>query len=119
MSTSRPISHRGRAVREDVTCRTGTAVDGVVAIDPVALSYLLEGTGPVEVVLTSDTVSRNRCRVRLWTQQERLTCGFRLICSTSHSPHCRVTLCEKQWDTGWLTIATNNTRCRRPTASPS
>lgn len=50
------------------TDRTGTAVDGVVAIDPVALSYLLEGTGPVEVgdgvVLTSDTVSRNRCRVR-------------------------------------------------------
>jgi len=42
------------------TGRTGTAVDGVVAIDPVALSYLLEGTGPVDVgdgvVLTSDTV---------------------------------------------------------------
>src|SRR5664279_844162 len=42
------------------TARTGTAVDGVVAIDPVALSYLLEGTGPVDVgdgvVLTSDTV---------------------------------------------------------------
>ncbi|GAA4379607.1 DUF4012 domain-containing protein [Nocardioides caricicola] len=34
-----------------------TAIDGVVAIDPVALSYLLDGTGPVtvgDVTLTSD-----------------------------------------------------------------
>src|SRR5664279_680541 len=42
------------------TARTGTSVDGVIAIDPVALSYLLEGTGPVDagdgVVLTPDTV---------------------------------------------------------------
>ncbi len=42
------------------TARTGTSVDGVLAIDPVALSYLLEGTGPVDagdgVTLTPDTV---------------------------------------------------------------
>src|SRR5664279_4329784 len=42
------------------TARTRTSVDGVIAIDPVALSYLLEGTGPVDVgdgvVLTPDTV---------------------------------------------------------------
>jgi len=42
------------------TARTGTSVGGVIAIDPVALSYLLEGTGPVDVgagvVLTPDTV---------------------------------------------------------------
>ncbi|WP_227471541.1 DUF4012 domain-containing protein [Paenarthrobacter sp. YJN-5] len=29
--------------------RTGEKVDGVVSLDPVALSYLLEATGPVEV----------------------------------------------------------------------
>ena len=37
---------------------TGVEVDGVIAMDPVALSYLLEATGPVELatgdVLTSD-----------------------------------------------------------------
>jgi hypothetical protein len=42
------------------TARTGTSVDGVLAIDPVALSYVLEGTGPVDagdgVTLSSDTV---------------------------------------------------------------
>ncbi len=40
--------------------RTGRAVDGLMAIDPVALSYLMKGTGPVDagdgVVLTSDNV---------------------------------------------------------------
>lgn len=29
--------------------RTGVEVDGVVSVDPVALSYLLRGTGPVQV----------------------------------------------------------------------
>ena len=42
------------------TARTGNAVDGVIAIDPVALSYLMAGTGPVDagegVVLTADNV---------------------------------------------------------------
>lgn len=36
-----------------------TDLDGVIALDPVALSYLVEGTGPVEVdgvTLTSDTL---------------------------------------------------------------
>lgn len=35
----------------------GTDLDGVIALDPVALSYLLDGTGPIEVAdrtLTSD-----------------------------------------------------------------
>ncbi|GAA2018726.1 DUF4012 domain-containing protein [Nakamurella flavida] len=40
------------------TQRTGTTVDGVLATDPVALSYMLAGTGPVDVgdgvVLTAD-----------------------------------------------------------------
>lgn len=35
--------------REMFRRRTGTTVDGVLAIDPVALSYLLSATGPVEV----------------------------------------------------------------------
>ncbi len=42
------------------TERTGNAVDGLMAIDPVALSYLMQGTGPVDagdgVVLTSENV---------------------------------------------------------------
>lgn len=29
--------------------KTGTALDGVISIDPVALSYLLDGTGPVRL----------------------------------------------------------------------
>ncbi|WP_434739972.1 DUF4012 domain-containing protein [Micromonospora sp. SH-82] len=35
--------------REMVRRRTGTEVDGVLAVDPVALSYLLEVIGPVKV----------------------------------------------------------------------
>ncbi|MEH0828131.1 MULTISPECIES: DUF4012 domain-containing protein [unclassified Micromonospora] len=35
--------------REMVRRRTGTTVDGVLAVDPVALSYLLAATGPVSV----------------------------------------------------------------------
>jgi len=42
--------------------RFGTAVDGVLSVDPVALSYLLSATGPVTVgtgdQLTSDNVVR-------------------------------------------------------------
>ncbi len=33
-----------------VKARTGRTVDGVVSVDPVALSYLLRGTGPVKTV---------------------------------------------------------------------
>ena len=44
------------------TRKYGAPVDGVISIDPVALSYLLEATGPVTVptgdVLTSDNVAR-------------------------------------------------------------
>lgn len=40
--------------------RYGTRVDGVISIDPVALSYLLEATGPVDIAtgdqLSSDNV---------------------------------------------------------------
>jgi Protein of unknown function (DUF4012) len=42
--------------------RTGSAVDGVVAVDPVALSYVLRGSSPIDVgdgmVLTSDSLVR-------------------------------------------------------------
>ncbi len=42
------------------TERSGRPVDGLLAIDPVALSYLMKGAGPVDagdgVVLTSDNV---------------------------------------------------------------
>ncbi|MGC4892620.1 DUF4012 domain-containing protein [Micromonospora sp. DT31] len=48
--------------REMVRRRTGTTVDGVLAVDPVVLSYLLGAIGPVAVpggpVLTADTAVR-------------------------------------------------------------
>ncbi|MCW3842577.1 DUF4012 domain-containing protein [Micromonospora yasonensis] len=48
--------------REMVRRRTGTTVDGVLAVDPVVLSYLLGVIGPVPVAgrsaLTGDTVVR-------------------------------------------------------------
>ncbi|MFY1702344.1 MULTISPECIES: DUF4012 domain-containing protein [Micromonospora] len=48
--------------REMVRRRTGTTVDGVLAVDPVALSYLLAATGPVTVPdgpkLTAQTAVR-------------------------------------------------------------
>ncbi len=48
--------------REMVRRKTGTVADGVLAVDPVVLSYLLKVTGPVEVPggapLASDTVVR-------------------------------------------------------------
>ena len=39
----------GQLARTMWRTENGVAVDGVMSIDPVALSYLLEGTGPVEV----------------------------------------------------------------------
>ncbi|MFF5174498.1 DUF4012 domain-containing protein [Micromonospora sp. NPDC000089] len=49
--------------REMVRRRTGVTVDGVLAVDPVALSYLLTATGPVPVpdgpTLTSATAVRS------------------------------------------------------------
>lgn len=40
----------GAPIARDMWLRqTGLAVDGVIAIDPVALSYLLEATGPVDL----------------------------------------------------------------------
>ncbi len=40
--------------------RTGTSVDGVMSIDPVALSYALEGTAPIDIgdgfTITADNV---------------------------------------------------------------
>ncbi|MFC4147605.1 DUF4012 domain-containing protein [Micromonospora mangrovi] len=48
--------------REMVRRRTGVAADGVLAVDPVVLSYLLRATGPVPVAggapLTAETVVR-------------------------------------------------------------
>lgn len=43
------FSLSGALAREMWQRRTGTAVDGVLAVDPVALSYLLRATGPVEL----------------------------------------------------------------------
>lgn len=41
---------------------TGIRADGVVSVDPVALSYLLEGTGPVAVPGAGDLTSDNAVR---------------------------------------------------------
>ena len=49
-------------MREMYRERTGTTVDGVIATDPVALSYLLRATGPVDMprgeALTADNAVR-------------------------------------------------------------
>jgi len=49
-------------IREMYRRRSGVTVDGVVSVDPVALSYLLEATGPVPMptgpALRADTVVR-------------------------------------------------------------
>jgi hypothetical protein len=38
--------------------RTGTKVDGVIAIDPVTLAYLLEATGPVKVPVSANGATK-------------------------------------------------------------
>lgn len=43
------FSLAGRLAREMWLRQTGVAVDGVVSLDPVALSYLLQATGPVDL----------------------------------------------------------------------
>lgn len=52
------FSVSGELAREMWKLETGLEVDGVISMDPVALSYLLEATGPVELptgdVLTAD-----------------------------------------------------------------
>lgn len=45
--------------------RWGTTVDGVIALDPVALSYLLEATGPVALADGSQLTSGNVVRALL------------------------------------------------------
>jgi len=50
---------------------TGEQVDGVVAIDPVALSYLLEATGPVRVADGTELTSDNAVDVLLSGVYER------------------------------------------------
>lgn len=42
--------------------RTGTEVDGVISVDPVALSYILTGTGPVKLADGSSLTSTNAVR---------------------------------------------------------
>ena len=41
---------------------TGIRADGVISVDPVALSYLLEGTGPIDVPEGDDLTSDNAVR---------------------------------------------------------
>lgn len=43
------FSLTGELAREMWLRQTGTAVDGVLSLDPVALSYLLQATGPVDL----------------------------------------------------------------------
>ncbi len=47
------------------TRKYGTPVDGVISIDPVALSYLLEATGPVTVATGDVLDSENAARLLL------------------------------------------------------
>ena len=47
------------------TARTGQSLDGVIAIDPVALGYLLKATGPIDVGSGFSLTSTNAAEVLL------------------------------------------------------
>lgn len=49
----------GSLAREMYLQQTGVSVDGVIAIDPVALSYLLDATGPVSLPDGAQLTSHN------------------------------------------------------------
>jgi hypothetical protein len=54
-----------RLAREMYRVRSGKLVDGVMATDPVALSYLLRNTGPVPMVAGAPLTADNAVRVLL------------------------------------------------------
>lgn len=58
--------------RQMVHRRTGVKVDGVIAIDPVVLSYLLRATGPVMVPGGAPLTSENAVRTLLSDSYQRL-----------------------------------------------
>ncbi|MDT0117726.1 DUF4012 domain-containing protein [Microbacterium sp. PRF11] len=49
----------GRIARDMYRVRTGVQVDGVIVIDPIALSYLLQASGPVRLPDGEQLTSRN------------------------------------------------------------
>lgn len=49
----------GEIMRAMYEKRFGELVDGVISVDPIALSYLLKGTGPVELVGGKTVTSKN------------------------------------------------------------
>ena len=51
--------------------RTGTTVDGVLAIDPVALSYMLKGSAPIDVGDGVSVTSDNLVSILLSTAYEK------------------------------------------------
>ena len=59
--------------------RGGGAVDGVLAIDPVALSYMLEGTPPIDVGDGVLVTSKNLVPVMLSTVYQEFTKGDQTI----------------------------------------
>ncbi|TAM69490.1 MAG: DUF4012 domain-containing protein [Microbacteriaceae bacterium] len=63
LTPSFPLS--AELAREMWKLRFGTEVDGVISIDPVALSYLLTATGPVTVGTGDELTSDNVVRVLL------------------------------------------------------
>ena len=56
---SRPASRPSLRRREMYRRRTGTTVDGVIAADPVALSYLLRATGPITLSSGASMTAEN------------------------------------------------------------
>ncbi|NYF11680.1 hypothetical protein HDC94_002836 [Leifsonia sp. AK011] len=63
-----PLS--GSLAREMWADEYGTEVDGVIAVDPIALSYLLEATGPIEIAgglsLNSDNAAQTLLNDVYW-----------------------------------------------------
>jgi hypothetical protein len=61
-----------RLAREMYRLRSGVTVDGVIATDPVALSYLLRATGPVRVAGGARLTAANAVRVLLSDVYQRI-----------------------------------------------
>ena len=67
------FSTTGELVRAMWKKRFGTQVDGVLSIDPVALSYLLAATGPVDIADGEQLTSENAVKVLLSESYARIS----------------------------------------------
>lgn len=62
----------GRLVRAEWKRATGQRLDGVVSVDPVALSYVLDGTGPIKVPTGQQLTASNAVKLLLNDVYQRI-----------------------------------------------